>query len=356
MTEPSTPKDGSKPTSKQTSKQASTLSIKWLPKIMSLAALMGIVIGSLMRLRPQPYTQREVMYASMLSQWLNSSLRSIFVPLLISNVFLTLSQLNFKTCIRISRRAFLFFLCSNMSGVLIGIVVGLSLKPGNKARDPKFIPRKTNATIAENLMYSVINTSQTPESDRAQTDLRTLAKQAIYDLVPSTNFSGLLFLILHSVPITMTFLQNSIVDNRIVTLVIPFGAGYHRPSTAVFYAVAPIFLVQASGKDLGFVDTLNLYGLSLLCTFGESGFPGASTVFVQNTAHYIGSDPSALDLILPVNDVINLVGTVCNVLSDCICAHAVHENTYQELQNYDRMKMRGRMQLRTSLASLIRPQ
>ena len=63
---------------------------------------------------------------------------------------------------------------------------------------------------------------------------------------------------LATLPVTMKNLQDLGVDRRIVHFVAPVGANINMDGTALYEAVAVIFIGQMLGKTLDFTDILTI--------------------------------------------------------------------------------------------------
>ena len=99
-------------------------------------------------------------------------------------------------------------------------------------------------------------------------------------------------------------------------LVIPLGATVNMAGTALYQAIAVIFLAQMSGIDLTF-GQLSLIVLTLVASsIGSPGTPGVGIVILSNIVGDFGIPTAGLVLILGVDRILDMARTTVNVTGD----------------------------------------
>ena len=71
----------------------------------------------------------------------------------------------------------------------------------------------------------------------------------IYTVFFTTNSLGQVYIFFHTVHTTNTFSQGNKIDARISRFVLPIGATINMDGTALYEAVAAIFIAQMTGMN-----------------------------------------------------------------------------------------------------------
>ena len=79
-----------------------------------------------------------------------------------------------------------------------------------------------------------------------------------------------------TLPVTMERVEEHIgVDKEVSSFVLPVGATINMDGTSLYQAVAAVFIFQALGLELTFVDQLTIVLTALLASIGSAAVPGA---------------------------------------------------------------------------------
>ncbi|RWS04114.1 excitatory amino acid transporter 3-like protein [Dinothrombium tinctorium] len=136
-----------------------------------------------------------------------------------------------------------------------------------------------------------------------------------------------------TMPITIDCLQNKLkVDERVVSVLIPIGATINMDGTALYEAVAAIFIAQARRKALGLADVFIVALTATAASVGAAGIPQAGVVTMVLVLNAVGLDPSDVSLILAVDWFLDRFRTMVNVLGDSFGAGIVDRMTKRELE------------------------
>ncbi len=126
-----------------------------------------------------------------------------------------------------------------------------------------------------------------------------------------------------TLPLTMTSVEKRAgVKNETSSFVLPLGATINMDGTALYEAVAVLFIAQATP---GFAVTLGSQVLiaitALLASVGAAGIPHAGLVMMAIVLQAVGLPLEAQGIIIAVDRVLDMCRTTVNVWSDsCGCA------------------------------------
>lgn len=127
-----------------------------------------------------------------------------------------------------------------------------------------------------------------------------------------------------TLPLTMTSVEERAgVSNRVSSFVLPLGATVNMDGTALYEAVAVLFIAQAYGADLSVAQQVVVALTALLASIGAAGIPHAGTVMMVVVLEAVGLPATAVGLILAVDRVLDMCRTSVNVWSDSTAAAVV---------------------------------
>lgn len=116
--------------------------------------------------------------------------------------------------------------------------------------------------------------------------------------------------------------KNSGISNKICSFVLPLGATINMNGTALYECVAALFIAQAYGIEMTFVQQLVIVLTALLASIGAAGVPMAGLVMMTIVLNAVGLPLEGIGLILAVDRILDMFRTVVNVWGDC-CGAAV---------------------------------
>ncbi len=120
-----------------------------------------------------------------------------------------------------------------------------------------------------------------------------------------------------TLPITMECVEkNAGVSNKTSGFVLPLGATVNMDGTALYECAAALFIAQAYGLDLGFVQQFTIVVTALLTSIGVAGIPSASLVAIAIILAAMGLPAEGIGLILAVDRILDMCRTTVNVFSD----------------------------------------
>lgn len=105
--------------------------------------------------------------------------------------------------------------------------------------------------------------------------------------------------------------------------VLPLGATINMDGTALYEAVAAVFIAQAYGVELGFFPLIIVFLTATLASIGAAGIPQAGLVTMVLVLKAVGLPTEGIALILIVDWLLDRFRTVVNVWGDCVGAAVV---------------------------------
>ena len=133
-----------------------------------------------------------------------------------------------------------------------------------------------------------------------------------------------------TLPLTMEAVESEVgVSNEITSFTLPLGATINMDGTALYECVAAMFIAQAYGVELGFLEQVIVVLTALLASIGAAGIPMAGLVTITIILSAVGLPLEGVGLILSVDRILDMCRTTVNVWSDS-CGAAVIAKTEGE--------------------------
>ncbi len=118
--------------------------------------------------------------------------------------------------------------------------------------------------------------------------------------------------------------KNGGVPERIANFVLPLGSTVNMDGTALYEAVAALFIAQAYGMDLSLQDQAMVLVMATLAAVGTAGIPSASLVMIAVVLGAIGLPLEGIGLILALDRLLDMCRTAVNVWGDVSGAAIYH--------------------------------
>jgi len=127
-----------------------------------------------------------------------------------------------------------------------------------------------------------------------------------------------------TLPVTMECVEgNNKVSNRSAGFVLPLGATVNMDGTALYEAVAVIFIAQSLGMDLSAGQLLVIFLTATLAAIGAAGIPEAGLVTMVIVLTAVGIPTAGIGTILAIDWFLDRMRTTVNVYGDAVGAGIV---------------------------------
>jgi proton glutamate symport protein len=127
-----------------------------------------------------------------------------------------------------------------------------------------------------------------------------------------------------TLPVTMKQCQTRLgVSEEVSSFVLPLGATINMDGTALYQAVAAVFIAQTYAMDLSLAQQLTIVFTALLASIGTAAVPGAGVVMLIIILQAIDVPAEGIALILAVDRPLDMLRTTVNVTGDTVVASVV---------------------------------
>ncbi|XP_020843175.1 excitatory amino acid transporter 5 isoform X1 [Phascolarctos cinereus] len=124
-----------------------------------------------------------------------------------------------------------------------------------------------------------------------------------------------------TLPITFKcLLENNHIDRRVARFVLPVGATINMDGTALYEAVAAIFIAQVNNHELDFGQIVTVSITATAASIGAAGIPQAGLVTMVIVLTSVGLPTDDITLIVAVDWALDRFRTMINVLGDALAA------------------------------------
>jgi len=122
-----------------------------------------------------------------------------------------------------------------------------------------------------------------------------------------------------TLPVTLRCAEQHLhVKRDVAGFVIPLGATMNMDGTALYEAVAALFIANLVGIELSFVQQLIIFLTAMLAAIGAPGIPSAGMVTMVMVLQSVGLPVEAIAILLPVDRILDTVRTMVNVEGDLV--------------------------------------
>ena len=120
-----------------------------------------------------------------------------------------------------------------------------------------------------------------------------------------------------TLPVTMDRVHNNLnVPKEVSSFVLPIGATINMDGTAVYQAIAAVFIAQTFGLDLTFGAQLGIIVTATLASIGAAAVPSAGIIVLVIVLAQAGIPEAGLALIFAVDRPLDMCRTVVNITGD----------------------------------------
>ena len=149
-----------------------------------------------------------------------------------------------------------------------------------------------------------------------------------------------------TLPVTMERVEEKLgVPDKVSSFVLPLGATINMDGTAVYQAVAAVFIAQSLGIDLGVGAQLTIILTAVMASVGTPALPGAGIVMLMIVLEAVGVPSAGIALVLGLDRILDMIRTACNITGDATVSIviAAREGVLGEpdlSEDADRIRMR----------------
>ncbi len=139
-----------------------------------------------------------------------------------------------------------------------------------------------------------------------------------------------------TLPVTMDICEKKLgVPNRIASFVLPLGTTVNMDGTALYQAVATMFIAQVYGFDLNLTQQLTIVLTAALAAVGTAPVPGVGLIMLIIVLKSVGVPEEGIALIIGVDRILDMCRTVPNVIADSLACVVIasSEGELRELSN-----------------------
>ncbi|WP_394205181.1 dicarboxylate/amino acid:cation symporter [Shewanella waksmanii] len=127
-----------------------------------------------------------------------------------------------------------------------------------------------------------------------------------------------------TLPASMKCASESLgVNKKISSFVLPLGTTINMDGTALYQGVTALFVAQAFGIDLTWVDYVTIILTATLASIGTAGVPGAGLVMLTLVLTTVGLPLEGVAIIAGIDRVLDMARTVVNVSGDLVATTVI---------------------------------
>lgn len=135
-----------------------------------------------------------------------------------------------------------------------------------------------------------------------------------------------------TLPVTFDCCEKKLgIKKKVTGFVLPIGATINMDGTSLYQAVAAVFIAQAMGVELSFMQQLTIVVTATLASIGSAAVPSAGIIMLIIVLEAIGVPSEGVGLILAIDRPLDMLRTSVNVTGDCTVATVI--NTVQEKES-----------------------
>ena len=122
-----------------------------------------------------------------------------------------------------------------------------------------------------------------------------------------------------TLPVTYECLVNKAgISPRIASFFLPISSMVNSDGTAVYEAVAAVFIAQVVGVDLTIAQQVAVFLAAMAASIGAPGIPSAGMVTLVMVLNAVKLPVAGIALLAPVDRLLDQSRTMTNILGDCV--------------------------------------
>lgn len=124
-----------------------------------------------------------------------------------------------------------------------------------------------------------------------------------------------------TLPVTIDVTENKLgVPNKIAAFVLPIGTTINKDGTALYQAVAAIFIAQVYGFELSLAHQFTIFITCVITGAATAPVAGAGLIMLVVVLNAVGLPVEGIALIVGVDRIINMCRSTVNVIGDTMAS------------------------------------
>ncbi len=124
-----------------------------------------------------------------------------------------------------------------------------------------------------------------------------------------------------TLPVTIDVTENRLgVPNKIASFVLPIGTTINKDGTALYQAIAAIFIAQVYGFDLSLTQQLSIFITCIITGAATAPVAGAGLIMLVVVLKAVGLPVEGIALIIGVDRILNMCRSTTNVVGDTMAS------------------------------------
>lgn len=122
-----------------------------------------------------------------------------------------------------------------------------------------------------------------------------------------------------TLPVTLRCVHRGLrVNDHVAGFVLPVGATMNMDGTALYEAVAAVFIANLTGIELNILQQMIVFITSIVAAIGAPGIPSAGMVTMVMVLQAVGLPVEAIAILLPIDRFLDAIRTTVNVTGDAV--------------------------------------
>jgi len=134
-----------------------------------------------------------------------------------------------------------------------------------------------------------------------------------------------------TLPLTLDRMEKHYgAKKEICGFVLPLGSTVNMDGTAIYEAIAAVFIAHVYGIELTFAQQIIIFLTATFSAVGAAGIPGAGLIMMTLVLESVGLPIEGISLIVGFDRALDMLRTSINVWGDCIGTAILDKSTSQE--------------------------